>query len=135
MKLVELFEEYGEDAPDGLEPYKSKNQSGRLTLSPYTNDWDPDPGFKDVDNILTTVDKKLANKDYSVAEVPVNKVLATQHWLDSEGGGDPVIPELDDLPVMALLSDGYYHILDGHHRTDKAARHGKKTIKAYVFKV
>lgn len=103
-----------------------------LPQSPsYTSDWDDD-SRTDIDYILSKIDKA---GPLPVKEVPLDKVHATQNWLDWEmGGGDPVLDQYDDRPVYALDKDGY-HILDGHHRTSKAFMRGEETIKAYVYEL
>jgi hypothetical protein len=134
MRLAEFIKEDNNETDD-LVPYESKIPGGHLTVGPYTNDWDPNPAFKDVDNILRRIDKQIAAGNVRTEIIPTRKLLATQSWInqDEAGAGDPVIAELEDYPVVALLSDGFYHIIDGHHRCDKAASAKKAYIKAYVF--
>tara|TARA_R110000823_G_scaffold230090_9_gene357025 strand:+ start:2478 stop:2912 length:435 start_codon:yes stop_codon:yes gene_type:complete len=139
MKIAELFEEAdytsNDTMPDDSVPYKSKNQEGVLSLSPYTNDMGMVPGFKDVDGIASMIDKMIEQHNYRIGEVPVGQLLATQYWIDDSGYGmgDPVFPELTEYPVVAYLNDKYYHIIDGHHRISRAAKSRKHAIKAYVF--
>lgn len=133
MRITEITEATNDDLPSNAQPYKSKNQGGLLTLSPYSNDWNPPNQFKEVEEILPTLDKKYEAGDYRTEMVPTNELLATQYWLDDIGGGDPVFEELTDYPVVVHMKDGYYHIIDGHHRSTKAAARKMRKIKAYVF--
>lgn len=132
MKAAEFL---SEDMPGDAKPYESTNATGHLRLSPYSNDWDAPADFKDVDSILTQIDRLYEQGKYSISNIPLDKVLATQYWIDDEniGAGDPVFKDLEDYPVAARLSDGYYHIIDGHHRTDAAAARHDKNIKVYLF--
>ena len=138
MRFVEFYtEDEGNETPDNLVPYKSRVEGSQIPLGPYTNDWLPDPGFKDVDILLRQIDKQIEAGNIRTELVPTRKLLATQTWLnqDEAGAGDPVIDQLEDYPVLALLSDGYYHIIDGHHRSNAAVDAGKPYMKAYVFKL
>lgn len=68
--------------------------------------------------------------------VQQRKLFATQDWLDFDtggGGGDPVIEQLDDKPVVVNHNDRYY-ILDGHHRCALAFEQ-HKLIAVYLFEV
>jgi hypothetical protein len=141
MKIIDImeYEDYeGMDnaVPDGSVPYKTKNAAGVLPLSPYTNDWSGPAGFKDVDYLVTKINNQIAAGQTNLAAMPANKILATQYWIDDDPGyGDAVFDELDDYPVAALLSDGYYHLIDGHHRTTAGIKSGRSKIKAYIFEL
>lgn len=124
-----------EDLPQDAVPYKSRNETGTLVLSPYSSDWNAPQGFKDVG---TLVYKLEGQEDLAQVEsVPVRSALATQYEIGGrEGEDDPVFPdlhEIEPLPVAVKMSDGYYHFIDGHHRLEGAVRRGNSTVKAWVF--
>lgn len=144
MKVSQILNEAqpGDDEaylPDDAVPYKSRNETGTMPLSPFSNDWDPPAGFKDAGSLVM----KLEGNEFrysTIQNVPLNKVLATQYWIYQEGRGfgDPVVPELSDkadLPVAFLLPDGYFHLIDGHHRVDDAIRKRTPQLKMWVVKL
>ena len=134
MKLHDIL--FEEDIPDDAVPYETNNQSGTMRLSPFSNDIDPPKGFKDVDYLARLVDREIEKGNVQTREFQPNSrhTLATQYWITPEdiGAGDPVFHDLEDYPVIVNLRDGYFHVIDGHHRTDDAIRRRRK-IPVYYF--
>lgn len=99
----------------------------------YTSEWDAPAGFIDLSSIVPYIEAKGIKP--TKKEVLIQNLRATQDWVDHPyGGGDPVFDEYKDKPVV--IHDGAeYHIIDGHHRVDKAIIKGKDHIKAWVFEL
>lgn len=65
--------------------------------------------------------------------VDSKELFATQTYLDSTfGGGDPVIEDYDDKPVVVEYKRKFY-ILDGHHRISDAYLKDD-LIEVYLFR-
>lgn len=116
-----------------FELYEDRDARPPFPQSPtYSSDWDT-KGRKDIGSLVQYIENKGLKPKLEM--VPLDKILATQDWLDFEhGGDDPVFDEYDDHPVMFLDKSGY-HIIDGHHRSSEAWMLGEKAIKAYVFRL
>jgi len=70
--------------------------------------------------------------DTFLTDIPMSKLKASQDWLSSEGGGDPVFEELEDYPVVVFYKNEYT-IIDGHHRLNYYLRQGIKEPTVYLF--
>ncbi len=107
---------------------ESTNQTGRIKLSLYQQE---DGTVYNLvlllEDFLTTVD------DIPESWVNPKELFATQVWIDPvAGGGDEVIPGYTDYPVVVKTKDGKMHILDGHHRVDRAIKRGDDKIEVYL---
>jgi hypothetical protein len=112
----------------GADKTYDRNSTGNLKLSKYRQ--------KDgsADELFTKARARQATRE--IAEIDPKNVRATQDWIDHHNGGQgrPLVRGLKRDPVVAQTSDGKMHVLDGHHRLDRAASEGRK-IKANVIKV
>lgn len=106
----------------------NKNATGRLRMSKY----DQESGKAAY--LAEEAEKNI--KKRKVETVHPSKVYATQQWIDLHfgGGGDPIIGNLTDKPVVARKKDGSMHILDGHHRFDRAAG-ANRSVESYIIDV
>lgn len=83
-----------------------------------------------VDDFMQTVD------EMPTAWINPKPLLATQIWIDPiQGGGDSVVPGLNEYPLVVKTKDGKMHVLDGHHRVDNAIKYNKDRIKVYLVPV
>lgn len=97
----------------------------------YSSDWNLSSGKRDLESVVNQINNRGLKAQ--LKSIPVNKILATQDWLDHEmGGGDPVLDNYADHPVVVYDGE-WYHLIDGHHRTHDARLAQLDTIDAYVF--
>lgn len=94
-----------------------------VKMSPFTN------------NMAILVKKAQAMVDQNLiktVQVPVSKILFTQS-LDNDAENHSVedFNEYDSLP-FAVKMDGFYHLLDGHHRIKKAMDEGNTRVLIFV---
>lgn len=99
--------------------------------STWSLDWNLTSGKRRVSDAIYQI--KTKGLKPRVKNIPLDRVLATQDWIDLENGGnEPILPDYDDYPVVLYDTD-YYHIMDGHHRIFYAITAGSHEITAYVF--
>jgi GNAT superfamily N-acetyltransferase len=112
-----------------------------LRMSNYRGSYDPrtmEPypaKYQDNSVLADRVDSMIAaGVEPQVTVVDPRSLRATQDWLSTEGGGDPLFPEYTDLPVVLKMPGefGQLLVLDGHHRSSQALRKGQK-IRVYLF--
>lgn len=62
--------------------------------------------------------------------VDSGRLMATQEWLSSYGGGDPVFERLRKAVIAER--DGIGYIIDGHHRLAKVYQEGADTFVHWI---
>lgn len=94
----------------------------KTKLSPY------------VDNMAVLVNKArelVDSENIQVRQVPISKILFTQP-LDSDSHESvEEFSQYDSLPFAVML-DGFYHLLDGHHRIKNAIDEGNTRVLLFV---
>jgi|GEM_PF-5329667 len=95
--------------------------------SSWSNDWD-------AKNHIESIVWKIESQDLKpkVVHVDPRNLQATQDWLSNTGGGESVFQDYEDFPVVYKDQDGM-HIIDGHHRTNKAVKSKLRSIPVYLF--
>ena len=92
-------------------------------MSPYVNN---------LDMLVDKAGECAMDGKIDVMQAPISKILFTQD-LDrpAENTSVEAFSEFKDLP-FALLLDGFFNLLDGHHRVADAIKNGETTILMYV---
>ena len=99
----------------------------------HDTSWENDEGDK-----ITLMDLLNATEDIPVRNISVEELKP--HLLSWDGDEEEVKKiESADLqyPILIFINDNgeFITIIDGHHRAQKAARHGLKTINAKVIPI
>jgi hypothetical protein len=81
------------------------------------------------DEVFDLID---AGVEPDAATVNPRSLLATQDWLSTAGGDNPLFDEYPDRPVVYQKA-GKLYILDGHHRSTRAWKAGR-SISVYLFR-
>jgi hypothetical protein len=105
-----------------------REMMGLITEGLHDTSWENDKGDK-----ITLMDLLSATEDIPVKKVSVKELIP--HLLSWDGDEEEIKKiEKADLkyPILIFVDDDrkFISIIDGHHRAQKAARHGLKTIKA-----
>ena len=105
-----------------------KQMMGVINEGLHDTSWQNDEGDK-----ITLMDLLSATEDIPVKKVSVKELIP--HLLSWDGDEEEIKKvEKADLkyPILIFVDDDgkFISIIDGHHRAQKAARHGLKTIKA-----
>ena len=103
-------------------------QKEEQTEGLHDTSWENDEGDK-----ITLMDLLNATENIPVKKVSVKELIP--HLLSWDGDEEEIKKiEKSDLkyPILIFVDDDgkFISIIDGHHRAQKAARHGLKTIKA-----
>lgn len=94
----------------------------KVKMSPFINDKD----------VLVNYARAIVNADLvQVKQVPISKILFTQPLDADSHESVEEFNEYDSLP-FAVLVDGYYHLLDGHHRLKEAMDNGNTRVLIFV---
>ena len=110
-----------------------KEMMGVINEGLHDTSWQNDEGDK-----ITLMDLLNVTEDIPVEEISVEELKP--HLLTWDGDEDEVKKiESADLqyPILIFVEDdgSFISIIDGHHRAQKAARKGLKTIKAKVIPI
>lgn len=91
--------------------------------SPYINDM----------QVLVNYARAIVDADLvKVIQVPISKILFTQSLEnDAENTSVEEFDQYASLP-FAVLVDGFYHLLDGHHRINSAIESGNTRVLIFV---
>jgi hypothetical protein len=105
-----------------------REMMGLITEGLHDTSWENDKGDK-----ITLMDLLSATEDIPVKKVSVKELIP--HLLSWDGDEEEIKKiEKADLkyPILIFVDDDrkFISIIDGHHRAQKAVRHGFKTIKA-----
>ena len=105
-----------------------KEMMGLITEGLHDTSWENDEGDK-----ITLMDLLNATENIPVKKVSVKELIP--HLLSWDGDEEEIKKiEKADLkyPILIFVDDDgkFISIIDGHHRAQKAARNGLKTIKA-----
>lgn len=88
--------------------------------------------YIDNKNLLVNYARAIVNADLvKVNQVPISKILFTQPLDNESHNSVEEFNEYDSLPFAVLL-DGFYHLLDGHHRIKKAIDEGNTRVLLFV---
>jgi hypothetical protein len=68
---------------------------------------------------------------FSVKEVPISKLIATQHHIDLHTLANKMKQHDPELPEVFEMN-GKFYIADGHHRIEAAKKNGKSVINVAV---
>ncbi len=117
--------------PLRFRPYSREKldiQKEEQTEGLHDTSWENDEGDK-----ITLMDLLNATENIPVKKVSVKELIP--HLLSWDGDEEEIKKiEKSDLkyPILIFVDDDgkFISIIDGHHRAQKAARHGLKTIKA-----
>lgn len=133
MRAAEFIQESQEEESHYLPmPLRMSNYRGSYdprTMEPYPEK------YQDNAVLAGKVEQMIAaGVEPQVTVVDPRLLRATQDWLSTEGGGDPLFPEYADLPVVLKMPGefGQLLVLDGHHRSSRALQKGQK-IRVYLF--
>lgn len=90
------------------------------------------PFIDDMPILINKAKEAINNGNVDIENISINKLLVTQPLnVPPEHESVEIFSEYDDLP-LAVLVDGYYHILDGHHRILSDIDDGFTEITMYV---
>lgn len=90
------------------------------------------PYIDNLDILVNKAKECVDMDDVEVRQVPINKILFTQPLdVPADHQSVEVFTSYDDLPFAVKL-DGYYHLLDGHHRVMTAIEGGQTEILLFV---
>ena len=103
-----------------------------LTEGLHDTSWENKSGNK-----ISLVDLLSATEETPIQNIPLKWI--EPHLLSWEGDQDEIDKiERADLkyPILILVNDNgdFISLIDGHHRTQKAIRHGEKTIKGKLIR-
>jgi len=112
---------------------QSKRKTQKMKEGLHDTSWENDEGDK-----ITLIDLLNATEDISVERVSVEELKP--HLLSWDGDEEEIKKiEKSDLqyPILIFVDDNneFISIIDGHHRAQKAARKGLKTIKAKLIPI
>jgi hypothetical protein len=101
-------------------------------LDPNTAEFEKADDYLDAGLLHNAVEAQIAaGVEPQVATVNPAQLFATQDWLSNYGSDGALFDEYEDLPVV-YKKDRRLYILDGHHRSARAAKSGTP-IQVYVF--
>lgn len=101
-------------------------------LDQNTAEYEKADDYLDATVLINAVEDQIAaGVEPQVATVNPAQLFATQDWLSNYGSDGALFDEYEDLPVV-YKKDRRLYILDGHHRSARAAKSGTP-VSVYVF--
>jgi len=101
-------------------------------LDQQTAEYEKADDYLDANVLINAVEDQIAaGVEPQVATVNPAQLFATQDWLSNYGSDGALFDEYEDLPVV-YKKDRRLYILDGHHRSARAAKSGTP-VSVYVF--
>lgn len=111
----------------GSGPVRNANGTRRINMSKYNQD------FETAGILFDQADAwRATGAKPEVATLDPKTLRSTQNTFEEGIGHGGGFKGMNDKPLVARTPDGKMHILDGHHRLEKAAAEGKK-LDSYVI--